>query len=58
MMWHYENVSDDGIIHHPVDNPTWKTIYSKWLNFSNNPCNVRLAMEVDGFNPFGNLSSA
>ena len=30
---------------------------SKWPDFSNDPHNVRLAMEVDGFNPFGSLSS-
>ena len=30
---------------------------SKWLDFSNDPHNVRLALTVDGFNPFGSLSS-
>ena len=58
MKWHYENVSDDGIMRNPVDSSAWKTIDSKWPNFSNGPHNVRLEMVVDGFNPFGNLSSA
>ena len=41
---------------HLVDSPTWKTIDSKWPDFSNDTRNVRLAMAMDGFNPFGNLS--
>ena len=45
-------------MHHPVDILAWKTIDSKWPHCSNDPCNVRLAMTVDGFNPFGNLSSS
>ena len=47
----------DGKMCHPVDSPAWKTIYYKWPNFPNDPHNVWLEMEVDGFNPFGNLSS-
>lgn len=58
MRWHHENASDDGIMRHPVDSPTWKTIDSKWPIFSNDPRNVQLAMAVDGFNPFGDLSSS
>ena len=57
MRWHHENVTKDGIICHLVDSMAWKTIDSKWLDFSNDPCNVRLAMEVDGFNSFGSFSS-
>ena len=56
MRWHHENASKDGIMRHPVDSPTWKTIDSKWPIFSNDPHNVRLTMVVDGFNPFGNFS--
>ena len=44
-------------MHHLVDSPAWKTIDSKWPDFSNDPCNVQLAMERHGFNPFGSLSS-
>ena len=58
MRWHHENESKDGIMCHPVDRPAWKTIDSKWPDFSNDPRNVRLTMAVDGFNPFGNLSSS
>lgn len=35
MRWHHENVSDDGIMCHLMDNMAWKTINSKWPNFSN-----------------------
>ena len=58
MRWNHENASDDGIMRHLVDSPTWKTIDYKWPNSSNDPHNVRLAMAVDGFNHFGDLSSA
>ena len=58
MRWHQENASDDRIMHRPVDCRAWKTIDAKWLDFSNNPHNVKLVMVVDGFNHFGNLSSA
>jgi len=57
MRWHHENASKDGIMRHPIDSLAWKTIDSKWPDFSNDPRNVRLAMAVDGFNPFGSLSS-
>ena len=56
MKWHHENASDDGIMQHPVDSPGWKTMDCKWPNFSSDPHNVKLAMVVDGFNPFGDLS--
>ena len=49
---------DDGMMHHLIDSLAWKIIDSKWPNFSNVPHNVQLEMTVDGFNPFGNLSSA
>ena len=42
---------------HPFNIPSLKTIDYKWSYFSNDPRNVRLAMVVDGFNPFGSLSS-
>lgn len=57
MRWHHENASNDGQMRHPVDSPAWKTIDDKWPSFSSEPRNVRLAMAVDGFNPFGDLSS-
>ena len=57
MRWHHENASKDGIMCHPIDSSTWKTIDSKWPDFSNDPLNVRLAIAVDGFNTFGSLSS-
>ena len=57
MRRHHENASKDGIMRHPVDRPTWKTLDSKWTDFSNDPHNVQVAMAVDGFNPFGSLIS-
>ena len=35
---------------HPVDSLAWKIIKFKWSKFSNDPRNVKLVMELDGFN--------
>ena len=58
MRWHHENASNDGQMRHLVDTPAWKIIDDNWPIFSSEPRNVRLAMVVDGFNPFGDLSSS
>ncbi|XP_025628325.1 uncharacterized protein [Arachis hypogaea] len=42
---------------HPRDAEAWKKFDAKYTNFSKDPCNVRLALASDGFNPFGNMST-
>ncbi|XP_059671162.1 uncharacterized protein LOC132316707 [Cornus florida] len=43
---------------HPVDTPAWHTIDKKWPSFASDSRNLRLGLSTDGFNPFGDLSSA
>ena len=40
MRWHHENASKDGIMRQLVDILAWKSIDSKWPEFSNDPRNV------------------
>ncbi|XP_065619438.1 uncharacterized protein LOC136063250 [Quercus suber] len=57
MKWHVNGRTDDGVMRHPADSDAWKTFDSKHLEFSSDPRNVRLGLAVDGFNPFGIMSS-
>ncbi|KAJ9551365.1 hypothetical protein OSB04_015410 [Centaurea solstitialis] len=58
MIWHNTGRSEDGAMRHPVDGSSWKEFDMKYPNFSKEPRNVRLGLAADGFNPFGNMSSA
>jgi len=58
MIWHHTGHSTEGMRRHPVDGSSWKDFDIKHPNFSKEPRNVRLALAADGFNPFGNMSSA
>ena len=58
MRWHSTGGAEDGTMRHPVDGTSWKEFDKKYPNFSKEPRNVRLALAADGFNPFGNMSSA
>ncbi|KAJ9539304.1 hypothetical protein OSB04_032037 [Centaurea solstitialis] len=58
MTWHNTGRSEDGVMRHPVDGSSWKEFDMKYPNFSKEPRNVRLGLAADGFNPFGNMSSA
>ncbi|XP_059638837.1 uncharacterized protein LOC132281119 [Cornus florida] len=50
--------SGDRKMRHPVDTPAWHTIDKKWPSFASDSRNLRLGLSTDGFNPFGDLSSA
>lgn len=52
---HSTSQSVDGKMHHPVDSPSWTLINNKWPEFTNDTCNLRLGVTVDGFNPFNNF---
>jgi hypothetical protein len=41
----------------PVDGYAFKEIATKWPEFIDEPRNVRLSLEIDGVNPFGELQS-
>ncbi|KAJ0597604.1 hypothetical protein HanHA89_Chr04g0156521 [Helianthus annuus] len=58
MIWHSTRRSEDGKMCHPVDGSSWKDFDKNYPDFSREPRNVRLGLAADGFNPFGNMSSA
>jgi hypothetical protein len=41
----------------PIDGYAFKEISAKWLEFTDEPRNVRLSLATDGVNPFGELRS-
>lgn len=47
----------DGMLRHPRDTKAWKEFDSFYPEFAFDARNVRLALTIDGFNPFGTLSS-
>ena len=57
MDYHEKNKSEDGVLRMPTYGSALNTIEEKWLIFKYEPRNVRLSLEVDGFNPFGELHS-
>ncbi|XP_075669816.1 uncharacterized protein LOC142639540 [Castanea sativa] len=57
MKWHANGRVNDGLMRHPADSEAWKLFDSKYIEFSSEPCNVRLGLVADGFNPYGNMST-
>jgi hypothetical protein len=41
----------------PADGYAFREIVTKWLEFTNEPHNVRLSLATDSVNPFGELRS-
>ena len=41
----------------PADDYAFREIEEKYVDFKNEPHNVRLSLEADGVNPFGELRS-
>ena len=58
MTWHANGRVNDGLMRHHVDSEAWKSFDSKYIKFSSDPRNVRLGLVVDGFNLYGNMSTA
>ncbi|XP_025608128.1 uncharacterized protein [Arachis hypogaea] len=57
MFWHKKGPNSDGFLRHSRDGEVWKAFDRRYTDFNGDPCNVRLALARDGFNPFGNLNS-
>ena len=55
MYYHAKNRSEDGVLRMSTDGSALKNIEKKWPIFKDEPHNVRLSLEVDGFNPFGEI---
>nr|GEW68979.1 hypothetical protein [Tanacetum cinerariifolium] len=59
MTWHATGkCTEDGKMGHPVDGKAWKEFDKNNLEFTKEHRNVRLGLDADGFNPFGNLSQS
>jgi hypothetical protein len=52
LKWHYTNVSTNGEMASIVDSPAWKHIESIDPSFIAERRNVRMALSLDGMNPF------
>ncbi|CAL5409385.1 unnamed protein product [Camellia sinensis] len=52
MRWHTEGRIDDGKMRHPTDSSVWKFFDNLYPKFTSEPCNVKLDLTADGFNPF------
>ena len=56
MRWHAEELVKDGEVRHPADSLAWKHVDDTYPHFAFDPCNVRLGLASDGFNPFEMLN--
>ncbi|XP_026416083.1 uncharacterized protein LOC113311461 [Papaver somniferum] len=60
MRWHEDqrDKTTPDLLRHPADAEAWKDFDKRYPWFAKDPCNVRLGLATDGFNPFGNMSNA
>jgi hypothetical protein len=58
MLWHSGNMSINGLVWHVGDNKAWVHIDALWLEFVEEPHNVKLGLTIDGVNPFGERNSS
>ena len=57
MDYHSKNRSGDGVLRMPADGSAFREIKEKYVDFKNEPRNVRISLAADGVNPFGELRS-
>jgi hypothetical protein len=57
LVWHKNGSSSDGLVRSVLDSKRWKHIDEKWLDFANEPHNIRLGLVLNGINAFGDLNS-
>jgi hypothetical protein len=58
LRWHKEKHKKDvGMIRHPADATQWQNIDSRNAEFVIDPRNIKIAMSIDGMNPFLNNST-
>ncbi|KAK7264762.1 hypothetical protein RJT34_32372 [Clitoria ternatea] len=58
MRWHALNRTQEGFLCHSSNGKAWKCLDELYPDFSGEPCNVRLGLCTDGFNPFGQYGRA
>ena len=52
MRWHYEHKGSPNVLCHPSNGEAWKHFYRVFLDFANEPRNIRLGLCSDRFIPF------
>ena len=53
MDYHARNISQYDIIRIPIDGfGKFRDMEEKWPHFKEEPCNLRISLVLDGFNPF------
>ena len=57
MKWYINKRVDDGIMRHPANSEEWKEFDLQHPDFALEPCNLRLGLDTDEFNPFGNMNN-
>jgi hypothetical protein len=57
MDYHAHNISEYGVLRMPDDGFAFREIEEKWVDFKDEPRNVRLSLAADGVNPFRELRS-
>jgi hypothetical protein len=56
--WHKEKrVVEKGVLRHPADGKVWKHFDKKFGWLAADPCNIKLGIATDGFNPYGHMAS-
>jgi hypothetical protein len=55
MDYHARNRSEDGVLRMPTDGFAFREIEEKWVDFKDEPRNVRLSLATDDVNPFREL---
>jgi hypothetical protein len=55
--YHAQNITRDGVLRMPANGYAFREIEEKWKEFKDEPHNVKLALVVNGVNPFGEIRS-
>ena len=58
MRWHKEDLKEDHMIKHPADGSQWRNLNRQYIQFDNDPRNIRFGLSADGMNPYGEFGSA
>ena len=54
LTWHAKRRSEDDLMRHPADSPSWRNIDYRWPEFGSEARNLRLTLVADGINPHNN----
>jgi hypothetical protein len=55
MDYHAQNIIEYDVLRMPKNGYAFKEIVAKWPEFTNEPRNVRISLETNSVNPFGEL---